>query len=296
MDTFKRAVRTCGIWIAEWKGDYRVWVILVFEVSVIARNIIPVCRFALANGESVPVFSLPLLMTDYEVATGLPKITLFLGVIALFAELPFSPERKFYQFIRTDRNGWLLANIFYVMTASFLYLLFITVMSFLFWLPAVSVQDGWGSLITHTFEGEYDMRYSLSYLPFPQRVFFRSSYWEAFLYTATIAWTVFVLIGLMMCTLNLYASTWVAGTLAGGFLVFLDPVLVYFLNAFNGWLFYLSPVNWVSISCLKEYRVYRFTVLDRQGIMAALLCWLIFILFFMSIKWKRKEFLQNDSR
>ena len=291
MVSFKRAAKTCGVWIAGWKGDYRVWVVLLFELSVLARELVPTCRFALANGEGVPVFSLPLLMGDFQAATGLPKISIFLGAAALFSDIPFFSEKKLYQLIRADKKEWFLAHIFYIFAVSFFYLLFITVMSFLLWMPAVRLQDGWGSLITHTVDGKYQALYSLSGLQLPKRIFFRVPYWDAFLYTAAMTWTVCVIIGLVTFVLNLYMGFSGVGTVAGLFLVFIDPVLIYFLNAYNGWMFYASPVNWASIACIKEYKVYLYSVLTHRGIAAAALCWSVCLTVPAVIKWKRKEFL-----
>lgn len=245
----KKALAITGFLLRNWQADWRVMFVFALEGFQVFRYIWGVTRFGLVFNLTSTPFMLPFLFTDATMANGLLKVQIYFGLVILLCNAPFWNEETQYLMIRSGRRAWWHGVSLYILTASFLYLFFLSLASTIAILPIATGKPTWGTVIDGILKA--DIQTLASYqteLVFPNSLINVVYPWAAQLLTFIIAWFSFCLIGLIICLINELSGRLMLGCGAAAFLILLDPV-VHWLAWVRSryWWYYFSPVSWSSL-------------------------------------------------
>ena len=233
--------------------DSRLWISLILAVCILIQYLAPLNLYGVKFHAGTTPFLLPVLYADGYISNGLLKVLLYLVIIAVFCDAPFLSGQTAYEAVRSGVSAWHLGKILYLWLMSFLYPLFLSLVSFLIVLPTVTVHDLWGSTLRGlaAFDGSV-LYYTSSLMP-PVKVILSIYPWSAHLLTFTASALSNVLLGHLIYFGNLFTGKSSIGTAAAVLMVMLDPIVEYWgsSGAFFHWLYRISPVTWSSIEHWK---------------------------------------------
>lgn len=238
--------------VQRWKNDQRIWMIFFFLGIFVFNELKGFTAYGLDAGERCTAYMLPVLFDSTIIGIGSMKTLLFLGGLILLCDAPFLYRNTPYVIMRSNRNCWWMGECCYILTASFIYVAFLAIVSAVTVLPVIQFGDGWGGVLERFVNGDSDIRqlYNVHVsVPFAtQGVLFPSG---AQLYTFATVWIVLWILGMIQYVVNLVTKSMFWGLACAGMFVFLDPILNLLLSPGDyEWLQMLSPVSWVSTDLL----------------------------------------------
>ena len=173
------------------------------------------------------------------------QTVLTVGFVFIMSSAPFVGSNVLYVAGRSGIRAWELGNMLYIVTAAFLYILFIVLASWLGLIRSLEPSADWGKLWRTLAQTSYGLSYEL---PFSVNPFLVGKYSasHATLSTFLLEWLCYSLIGMTVYLLSRHVNR-ILGLFAAGILVFLDT-LIY--NAGFTALYRFSPV---TLSQLGRY-------------------------------------------
>lgn len=235
--------------IKKWIVTPKIWIIAVVIAIFTNWNFSWVVAYSKASGVRISPWMFPFYIS-------MPVMLLVYGflTIVLYADAPFRDPFSSFLEIRVGRQNWIGGQCLYIIESAAIYTLYQYVVTLLTILPRIFLTTEWGELVVRLAQDAGIVRqYGLE----PSGTYFALSIVETYTpVTATLLalllmWTVTIFIGMMMLAFNIVVGK-DAGVVIAGFFVFLS----YFSN-YVGWLmfgnkiFFLSPVNWVSLGYIN---------------------------------------------
>lgn len=245
----RKRLSITGFLLRNWRTDWRVIFVFALEGFQVFRYIWGLTRFGMDFQLTCTPYMLSFMFSDATMANGLLKVQVYFGLVILLCNAPFWNEETQYLMIRSGRKAWWHGVCLYIVTASFLYLVFLSLASTAAILPIATWKPTWGTVIDGVLKT--DMQTLSSYqteLVFPTELVNVIYPWAAQLVTFLIAWLSFCLIGLIICLINELSGALMLGCGAAAFFILLDPVvnwLAWIRSRY--WWYYLSPVSWSSL-------------------------------------------------
>ena len=241
-----------------WRSDRRIWIIFLFIGLLLLTELRGYVAYGLDSGEKCTAFLLPTLFASYaNVAIGSMKMMLYLGCLLLLCDAPFIYQVTPYMVIRSRREGWWIGECMYILFTTFLYTVFIVIVSTIVVLPVATFGDAWGGVLKDFAYGNASMypvelkAYYNIYLMSPtmaMRYLYPSG---AQLYTFLTAWASFFFLGLVQYLVSLKSKSMFLGFVSAGVFVLIDPILVSASGSiYSKWAIMLSPVCWVDTNLL----------------------------------------------
>jgi len=130
-----------------WKSDQRIWIIFIFIGTLLVHELWGLTQYGLDKQVQCTGFVLPIVFHSGYISVGFLKTMLYLGGILLLCDAPFIYQATPYMVLRAKRECWWLGECFYILGTTFLYTLFILVVSTLVVLPVATFGDTWGGVI-----------------------------------------------------------------------------------------------------------------------------------------------------
>lgn len=287
MELYKRAAAVAGINFRRWIRDSRVRLIFIFIGCLIIYYMKPYTEYGLSAGRNCSGWLLPILFSSSTVSIDSSKMYIYLGMLLLLCDAPFFSPSTPSIILRSRRDAWWVGECLYIMLASLVYTLFVSIMCMISVLPVAAFGNEWGGVMqdlifgsqTRT-AGELMAEWGLQYAP---RDVIRYLYPQgAELYTFLTAWGSFSFLGLLMYLGSLYFGHVLFGMCFSGLFIFLNPVLVFMAGDCKGWDYWLealSPVCWTSIERLhitdQNFFIRIPFVAVMYPVLIGLLCFLI---------------------
>lgn len=234
--------------LARWKGNVQIFVALGMEIVLLIEYLWGCNDFGMKYGTKITPCVLVLLFQSGTIGVNLPKVMIYLGFVVLLSDVPFMDESTPYVIARSKRGAWWRGECIYIWAASFLYMVFITVMSIFIVLPTITWNGLWGSTIVESLKSS-GAAVGLRLNPQIVQVFYPSAtLWLTFL----AGWLSMSLLGHMAYAINLVINKKVAGIAAMVFFILLDPIIGWLgIGSANHWMHQLSPVSWSSMEYWK---------------------------------------------
>lgn len=235
--------------IKKWIVTPKMWIIAVVIAIFTNWNFSWVTAYSKASGIHISPWVFPFYIS-------MPVMLVVYGflTIVLYADAPFRDSFSSFLEIRVGRQNWIGGQCLYIVESAAIYTLYQYVVTLLTILPRIFLTTEWGELISRLALDDGIVRqYGIE----PSGTYFALSIVEAYtpaaatLLALLLMWAVTIFIGMTMLAFNIVIGK-DAGVVAAGFLVFLS----YFSN-YVGWLmfgnkiFFLSPVNWVSLGYIN---------------------------------------------
>lgn len=209
------------------------------EVIMLIDYLCIYTAIGLNNGTKITPCVLLLLFQDGTMGVNLAKVMVYLGIILILSEIPFIDETTPYLMTRSKRDAWWRGECLYIWTATFLYMVFLTVVSILIVLPTVTWNELWGSTIASILKN--------SSVPIPVEVvmvFYPSATLGM---TFITGWVSMAVLGHIAYAVSLSTNKRILGLAVMVFFVLLDPIVKWIGIGDKRWIFRLSPISWSSI-------------------------------------------------
>jgi len=190
--------------------------------------------------------------------------------------------------MRSRRSAWWMGECLYIIEAALLYVLFLTVVSFLTAVPVISFEPDWGDALRDLVIGTReqsaeDIRWGYGIYNTPGRFAYYLDPLKTQIYTFLTSWASFSVLGLLMYLISLIHKRASLGMASAGILIFLDPV-IYSINSMKtkkSWIDLLSPVCWTDAGLLKAVNKENF--LDTAMVAGMYIFFLIVLLVAISV-------------
>lgn len=231
----------------KWPSNPRIYVIAALLIVFISSDVFPIAHFSDAVHVNVAPWVFPFLMSD-----NVTMIVVMLGIVFLFCDAPFIDATQPYLVVRAGRRNWFVGQIVYIMSASALYLLYVLLLSFVFFIPHIAFVNDWGRMIsTLALNGQQGVpMYKQAYnIPLSFSAYITGNYLPiaAMGWSLLITWLESVFLGLLMFLLNMHINR-VAGAAVAVGLILLGDFVYQFGNVYLA--LYFSPLSWVNLNVM----------------------------------------------
>lgn len=247
MNFVRGSIAIFKISMYKWLGDIRIVVIFIMTAVYVYYCTGGVLYFSKMIGVKVTQWVFPALFTDYIISMGVPKVIILIGVIFLFCDAPFVDELYPSVVLRSGYKAWCMGQILYISVASFIYALFILLLTVIRFIPYIQFSNEWGKVISTLAFTDAKDSYALEIL-FSNEVIKGYTPIKAELLTFILFWIVSVMIGLILFVFNTFKKFKSIGAVISLVLILVDPLIQFFDKRE---LIKLSPVNLISIENLK---------------------------------------------
>lgn len=121
----------------------KMWAGALLIISAVLSNVLPYAERAWKIGGAV---SIGILAYNFTYSYSLLKI--YLAMLLIFSELPFSDPSQTTVIARSGKRGWYLSQIIYVFAVSIAITLIISLVSMILLTGHLSFENSWGRLIS----------------------------------------------------------------------------------------------------------------------------------------------------
>lgn len=229
--------------IRKWSGNPRIIIIAVFIALNTLWCIYPIMELSADVGIGITPWLFPFISSDLYT-----QVTIILCAIFLFCDAPFLDESAPYVIVRSGRFSWAFGQVFYILLASALFVLFASIMSVIMILPRITLSCEWGKIIGSLCLTDAGAMYDVPFV-FYQRILYSYSPATAMGLSLLLNWLMCCLIGFIMFALNLNVGK-SAGTGVCCGVVMLNYFISNFLN--NEGLRY-SPISLSNLAYLNTH-------------------------------------------
>ncbi|MBS4201838.1 hypothetical protein KHA93_19725 [Bacillus sp. FJAT-49732] len=226
----------------KWLVNPRIYTLAVITIAFLSYHSLGLSKFAAEKEIAITPWVFPFLSIP-------PTMQVFACfIVLLFCDAPFADRHMPFLTIRTSRRNWIIGQLIYIILASFIYTIFVCVMSAIVLIPNLQLSTGWGVLIK-TLAVKPDIAPSVLVF-FDEEIIKMFSPIKAILISSGLFWLVAVFIGVLIFFFNVVIKK-MSGLVASGFFIFMSFFsIIQGILIFGEWIRYLSPISWMNISYL----------------------------------------------
>ena len=213
--------------------------ILFFLVGILVYNYVrPIADFCINVNINATPWGFVFLTNDYIMQMIFTACT-----VAIFCNAPFTEESHIYILARAGKRYWVYGHLYYIISISLVYVLYIYLIGCIALLPAVDFNNGWGkiwgTLARTTAAEQINLQFEIK-----DYIIGAYSPIKANIYSVLLEWACVSWLGLWIYFLNSLSKK-PLGTITGAGFVLLD------LMIYNGWIpraYLFSPITLAQLS------------------------------------------------
>ena len=209
---------------------------VIYFSYYITQNIGTACN---TTGMKISPWIFPMMLSS-----NINILYLVLPIIILFCDAPFLDNTQPYIIVRSKRTVWALGQMIYIAVSSFIYSLFLMIMSVIVNLGHMEFTSQWGSFIRDPFVNNYLNENPRGYFFVVDHIVKYFTPLQAMWFTFLFLWLVGILLGLLMFCLNSVSGSRILGAFCATFLL----VWIQGVGWLSEWFVRLSPVSWVDLT------------------------------------------------
>lgn len=138
---FIKALRISIYNLKKTISSIRVLTVLLIVAGFILQNLEAVLNFSNLVGVRITPYAFPHLTNDY-----ICQLVIMAGVIFIFSNAPYEDDGYFYMLSRSGKLSWALGQIFYSISISLIYILFLLLVSVLPLVGNMDIGCEWGKI------------------------------------------------------------------------------------------------------------------------------------------------------
>lgn len=236
----RKAMACCRHGLRRLTSSPRVLALLILCVLCFDRYIAPIRALLIDKdlGISWPAL-LVFLLNDSWIS-----VMTTLGLLLLLFDVPHRDESQRYLLLRAGRRAWARGQLYYILAASAIYLVAMSLITLAWIAPWTEWTLGWSTGIQAFVDGAYEVYDSL--LNYDPWILSSYSPLGALAIEMGLHYVCFVALGFAMCLINAAVGS------RAGFLVAAAPAMVdvVITEYFGTWSYYFSPLTLTRLSCL----------------------------------------------
>lgn len=235
-----KALRISGYNLRKTLSSIRILAVLLAIACFIIQNMIPVSVFCTFVEIRATPYAFPHLVNDFVC-----QLVMTAGAVILFCNAPFEDEGYFYILPRAGRLSWALGQVVYIIGVSFLYILFLLLVSVLPLFGHMEFGSEWGKIWGTLAKTDAGRQVGLMFTV-TEYVVSRYSPIAALAISALLEWCCVSWLGFMIYLLNKLTGKAV-GTCVGAFCVLLDICIS------NDWIPWARRYSPITLAQIKTY-------------------------------------------
>lgn len=235
-----KSFRICMQNIRKWNSNPRI--LMAFMLALLfsytyTKGMSVACDYL---GENMSPWLYPFMFTYRYM-----KITLMFPLVFIFCDAPFIDDNQPYVILRVKRITWSIGQIMYIFVTSFIYMLSLIATSIIVNIGRITPMMSWGRVIglcgTTNILQAAGVNYSTIHINGTIVKYYTP--FQAMFFSCLLTWLSFVIIGLIIFSLNTLTNTKYAGTAAAA-------ALILFTSVVDGKarLTWYSPISWNSLN------------------------------------------------
>lgn len=122
MRSIRWAGRIAGAQLSKWKGQARIWIVLLFVPLVLHPALRPV--WDMARAEGLPISPMGMVFVFNDMYGSALSMLFGIGAVVLFSDAPFYDTAQQQCLLRTGKRVWISAQFLYVGLLSIGYVLY----------------------------------------------------------------------------------------------------------------------------------------------------------------------------
>lgn len=218
----------------------RFYILMVLQFIFLFYLINPFLQLSKSVGIKITPWLFPHITGSHSI-----QILMMLGVLILFADAPFIDDEYNYLIIRCGRRKWVLGQILYIITASFIYFFIIFLLTVILISPNIFISLEWGKLL-NTMANTSDQ---IGQLLIYNNILLKFTPIQATGISIFLSSLGGIVLGLVMFVLNLKSEK-SPGFIVAGAICFIDYTIV--MNAMDN-IKYISPISLTRLSNLTVH-------------------------------------------
>ncbi len=249
MSEIKTVGKSMRVLLSGFWGSKKSLMILVLSLVFGIYAYLPVTRIALYYNSTFPPCAFAFYLKHY-------MMSLFQGglMVLLFSDVLAIDEFTYWHLIRAGRRGFILGQCAFILLVSFIYTLFLYLVSLLLTFPVLHGFSDWGSFCWQMTQNSMQMAQNagISGLSFGFNitVINHLSPMSALLYSILFLWLTTSFAGAVVLTFTIWIHR-KAGLIAGGILTFMTLFVLFAgIRVFGSRIRWFSPLSWSSIASL----------------------------------------------
>lgn len=227
--------------LRKWIKKPEVYMTMICLGIFAFSRVLPIYTMIGATGVDATPYLFPFLFSDSYMG-----FFILVGCAILFVEAPFWSEDQIIVLVRVGRSGWFLGQIYYVLFASFVYLVGVLIISILVLAPNLQFANTWGSLWNTIAQTDAAMEFNMN-LTVPYYIISRYSPLEAMIVQFILGFFVISFIGFLFFFLNLYF-----GRKTGVVVVSIMILFTIRISSFPEWVFWIFPTAWANLNWMHQ--------------------------------------------
>ena len=218
----------------------RFYFVLFVNITLIKQLTDSIKNFSELTGVKAAPYIFPFLLQQTFI-----QLLFLAGAAVLFCDAPFIDQSSSFEMIRTGKKKWLWGKLIYIVGMSFVYTVFLMLVSGLLLFPQITLQKSWGKALFTLAQTNAASVLGNDYIHLDYSLMLQYEPLEAMLMSGLMAWVVCVIVGLCILVINLTFER-LPGAL-GGILVAMLP---YFQKNFSNLhtMSFFSPGTWMNIT------------------------------------------------
>ncbi len=234
-----------------WRGNPKYVAVIIYIMLYCYERITGLVDYAQSLDAQISPWLFPFLP-----CMGASFLPLFLGFVLMVSDAPFRTRQQGLIMQRTGKRAWLIGQMLYILGVSIGFTLLLFVLSWLYVLPVLEWDDGWGAVLFTASINGIPNSFNV-YMRFPYAVLNGTNPIAVTLWCATSMIFICYLLGTIMAACNLWLRKgW------GAFLisVLTGISLIPDFRAVNPgpirYILWVSPLNWMNYSLMGHPEQY----------------------------------------
>lgn len=240
MKYIKQIIKICMLNFIKWSSDYRIWTIGILLVILTHESIRDLALIGEKLGVKSTMWYFPFLYCQYHM-----KLIFTLPLLVLFCNAPFTNKNTLFIISRSGKQKWLSGQLLYIVLSAAAYYGFILLCTVILSLPYAEITADWGKLISTLAYTETAASMGYYFIEVPAYVLTYFTPLQAIWFTFLLSWLTAILIGMIICSLNILTGTKYIGTAVSGIIIVFSCFVA--ASDKNG-LVRFSPSSWNTLN------------------------------------------------
>lgn len=237
-------------------SSIRVLTVLLIVAGFILQNLEAVLNFSNLVGVRITPYAFPHLTNDY-----ICQLVIMAGVIFIFSNAPYEDDGYFYMLSRSGKLSWALGQIFYSISISLIYILFLLLVSVLPLVGNMDIGCEWGKIWGTLAKTDAGIQVGLLFNVSEYMVSHYSALF-ALMISVILEWCCASWLGLLIYLLNKLTSKAI-GTCTGALCVLFDICIS---NDWMAWANRFSPITLAQINTYSGINL-KYHITLKYGIL-----------------------------
>lgn len=234
-----KSIHICTMDIRKWASDPKIYILYAMVFILTNHFTHEFKMFSRHTGYRITPWIFPFLIDSF-----IFQLLIIFGIVFLFCDAPFMDDIQPYLLIRSTRHDWILGKIYYIIVATFIFLLFVNISIILSLTPYMYYSSDWGKVLATLAQTNASNMVQL--IAINKKILTNYTPFQAMTICFLLEWFCGIIIGL-----TLFSANTLLNKRIGILITSCIPLLDILFNAgFSSFSYHFSPTSMARLSIL----------------------------------------------